>query len=455
MIKNLDPKLFQQSMRGLEKENLRISREGKLSTITHEMALEKSANDPHFTLDFAEAQLEVVTSPHKNIPSLLQEVTQHYQYVHQHIRPELLWPNSMPPQLDESDIHIAHFGSSASAEMKERYRQGLIHRYGKMMQVISGIHYNFSLAPEFFKAYQQTLAPHSSLIEIQNEVYFKMIHYYLERYWLLIYLFGASPIAFENSLRPNTKASQVLKPVKDGVYLAPYATSIRQSDLGYHNPKSCELMICFQDLACYIETLEKAMHTPFAAYARIPPHEQLNTNYLQIENEFYAPIRPKQPLKENERPIDALKTRGVAYLEVRVLDINPFLPLGVAPEQLAFIELLLISGLLHEQEGQSCESFGRLTENALKVSLEGRNPLLHLNKTGKEILLTDWAKKILNELHVAADFLQAPQYHQALQYTHNLMQKPELLASHQVAIQKNHYQNAMLTLAQEHAQFFK
>jgi glutamate--cysteine ligase len=449
MINKLAPHHFQQSLRGLEKENLRVTPKARLSKISHEAALNTSANDPHYTLDFAECQLEVITRPHKSIPGLFTELRERYQYVYQHIRPELLWPNSMPPHIKDTDIQIAHFGNSAADQIKERYREGLIHRYGKMMQVISGIHYNFSLAPEFFKAYQQ-LQPHLSLVELQNEVYFKMIHYYLERYWLLLYLFGASPIAFENSLKTNTKANQILKPVKDGVYLAPYATSIRQSDLGYHNPKSCELMICFQDLACYIETLAKATQTPFAAYQNIPPLQQLNANYLQIENEFYAPIRPKQPLQKDERPLDALKKRGVAYVEVRVLDINPFLPFGVAPEQLAFIELMLLTGLLYEKDTQSCESFGRLTENALKVSLQGRDPHLHLNKQGQEILLTDWARIIIKEMQSTAEFLQNDGYQQAINFAKKLIIEPQLLASAQLAQQAENHQDFMLTLAQQH-----
>lgn len=449
MIKKLAPHYFQKSLRGLEKENLRVTPDGHLSQVTHEDALKTSANDPHYTLDFAECQLEVVTRPHTSIASLFTELEQHYRYIYKHIKPELLWPNSMPPHVIPAEIKIARFGTDANAKKKELYREGLIHRYGKMMQVISGIHYNFSLAPEFFKAYQAQLAPKSSLVDIQNEIYFNMIHYYLERYWLLIYLFGASPIAFENSVRSGTQASAVLQLVNDGVYLGPFATSIRQSDLGYHNPKSCDLMICFQDLECYIKTLEKATHTPFAAYEKIPKTAQLNANYLQIENEFYAPIRPKQPLKKNERPLDALKKRGVAYLEVRVLDINPFLPFGVAPQQLAFIELMLLTGLFHKKDNESCRSFGRLTANALKVSLEGRDPRLKLKMHDQEILLSTWAKKIVAEMQTTSKFLKNDLYDQALKFVKNLLENPGSLPSAQVAEHAGNYQDFMLVLAEQ------
>lgn len=447
MIKQLDPKYFLHSLRGLEKENLRVDLDGHLSQVSHEDALKTSASDPHYTLDFAECQLEVITQPHQSIDDLLAELKMRYHYVYQNIQPELLWPYSMPPDVSDADIKIAHFGNDKAAQEKTLYRQGLVNRYGKMMQIISGIHYNFSLAPEFFKAYQK-LKPNLSLIELQNEVYFKMIHYYLERYWLLIYLFGASPIAFANSLRPDTKAAQVLKPVTDRVYLAPYATSIRQSDLGYHNPKNCELMICFKDLDCYIRTLEKATSTPYSPYEKIPQGSQLNANYLQIENEFYAPIRPKQILQQAERPLEALKARGVAYLEVRALDLNPFSPLGVVSEQLAFIELLLLAGLFQEPL-ESCESFGRLTDNALKVSLAGRDPNLKLKMQGQEILLTDWANLIIKELESVAEFLQNDLYHQAIKFAKNLILQPELLPSAKLAREAHDYKNFILHLAQQ------
>ena len=454
MIQNLDPKSFHKALRGLEKENLRVTLDGKLSKISHEAALKTSANDPHYTLDFAECQLEVVTTPHTSIDELFQELEERYRYVHQNIQPELLWPNSMPPDVPVDAINIAHFGDAANAHTKELYREGLIHRYGKMMQIISGIHYNFSLPLEFFQEYQQKLAPGLNLTDIQNQVYFKMIHYYLERYWLLLYLFGAAPMASKNSLKANTKADEALKKVTDTTYLAPHATSIRQSDLGYHNPKSCDLMICFKDLECYIRTLEKATQTPFAAYENIPETAQLNPNYLQIENEFYAPIRPKQPLKDNERPLTALKERGVAYLEIRVLDINPLLPLGVAKEQLAFIELLLLTGLFHEKTASDCNNFARITKNALNVSLHGRDPHLQLKTPEQTISRADWAELILTEMTVTADFLQQEQYYQALKFAKTLLKDPSLLPSAQIADMAHDYQNAMLKLAREHQRYF-
>ncbi len=449
-ITALDPKNFHGALRGLEKENLRINHHAQLSTIAHEQALKKPANDPHYTLDFAEAQLEVITKPHNSIKYLLQELTQHYQYVYTQIQPELLWPASMPPQLQETDIKIARFGNDPQAQDKELYREGLIHRYGKMMQVISGIHYNFSLSPAFFQAYQQRFAPRSDLIELQNEIYFKMIHYFLEHYWLLLYLFGASPIVFKSSLKADTQASKILKPGKNDVYFAPYATSLRQSDLGYHNPKNRELMICFKDLAAYIETLEKALKTPYAPYAHIPKNAQLNAHYLQIENEFYAPIRPKQPLKVGERPLAALRARGVAYLEVRALDINPLLFLGVSEEQLAFIELLLLTGLFQESKVDCGQAYMRFSDNAFNVALRGRDPQLLLLSGAQEISVRTWAKNIMRDLHTTAVFLQQEQYTRALTWAQNLLDFPEFLVSAQMLRHADDYQHFILQLAEKH-----
>lgn len=449
--------LFQGMLHGLEKENLRVDKKGQFSKISHEQALKTSANDPHYTLDFAECQLEVVSSPHDSFAGLFQELNERYQYVHQHIAPEILWPNSMPPQVRVDEIQIAHFGNSTADQIKERYRQGLIHRYGKMMQVISGIHYNVSLPENFFQYYQSQYLPNLSLQAVRDHVYFRMIQFYLEHYWLLIYLSGASPMAYEDSLKPNTQASRCVQKVHEYTYLAPYATSLRQSDLGYHNPKSCELMVCFKDLECYISTLERALQTPFSAYENIPLGEQLNANYLQIENEFYAPIRPKQTLQPNERPLNALKDRGVAYLEVRILDINPLLPFGVAPAQLALIDLILISGLLQEPAVSlsSCNEYGRYTNNALNVCLQGRDPELYLQtRNNQKVLLRTLADELMITLRATAELLDEPIYHEAITYAHERIKNPELLSSAQIAKQAHRYKDFMLELAHAHQVFF-
>ena len=451
----LPPELLQTGLRGLEKENLRIHQSGMLSKLSHEMALKVSANHPNYSLDFAEAQLEVITRPHASLPELFFELNTRYQHVYTSSKPELLWPNSMPPQLTEAEIQIADFGSSRLAKNKALYRKGLIHRYGKMMQTICGIHFNYSLPEVFIKAYQAALAPKLTLIEVQNQLYFKMIHYFLEHYWLLIYLFGASPFAYQGSIKANTKAAEVLTCLGNDLYVAPFATSLRQSDLGYHNPKNCELMVCFQTLDTYIKTLTRATKTPFAAYTDIPKDQQLNTNYLQIENEFYAPIRPKQLLQGEERPLEALKARGVAYLEVRILDINPLLAFGVSEEQLAFIELFLLQGLFAEPMLSKCErDYGRSADNALKTSLIGRKPDLLLQKREGSIALREWASEILSALDPLVAFLGQAHYSTALSRVKTLLKHDDLLPSAQLVAHQDDYFSFMLALAAAQQQFF-
>ena len=128
-------------MRGIEREGLRIDRNGHLSSKPHPLALGSALTHPHITTDYSEALLELITGTHTTVESLLQELTEVHQFVMQQNRGESIWMQSMPAILPpEKDIPIATYGSSNTGMLKHVYRRGLAERYGKKMQCIAGLH---------------------------------------------------------------------------------------------------------------------------------------------------------------------------------------------------------------------------------------------------------------------------------------------------------------------------
>ena len=228
---------------------------------------------------------------------------------------ELLWPNSMPCWLpeNEDDIPLAYYGDSDIGRLKTIYRQGLAHRYGRRMQTIAGIHYNWSLPEEAWI----DLTGIEDGKAARDRGYFMTLRGFRRNYWLLLWLFGASP-AMDRSFFGETERGNASRLVSG-------STSLRMSDLGYQNKAQQTLGICFNALETYAETLSQAVHQPWADYEQYGTlvdgqWQQLSESLLQIENEYYSVIRPKQLQQSGERPVKALRERGVSWLEVRCLD---------------------------------------------------------------------------------------------------------------------------------------
>ncbi len=345
-------------LHGLERENLRLDQNGHLSQRSHLEALGVLPTNSNYTLDFAECQLELVTPPFATIPALMDYLQHSTELLTQKLGTEHLWPHSMPPHCSLSEIKIAQFGEDAESKKKYLYRKGLCHRYGKMMQTICGIHYNRSFDPALF----------ASLGLSQNEAYFKIIRNFYQFYPLLIYLFGASPFCYANSRKAHLDDSRFLTPSGD-LYIGKAATSLRQSELGYHNPPA-EFNVCYNSLESYLRFLKRATSTVYEPYTHIPAHEQLNAYYLQQEGEYYAPIRPKPAPHIKLRPIEALEQGGIHYIEVRCLDLNPLLPLGIDASTLAFVDLFLLYCLIAKEGKLDCAT---CKEKALTIAKFGQD----------------------------------------------------------------------------------
>ncbi|MDO8954907.1 MAG: glutamate--cysteine ligase [Gammaproteobacteria bacterium] len=454
--------------RGVERESLRVNEDtAALSQKDHPQALGSALTHPSITTDFSEALIELVTPPVKSLAELEQSLDSLHRFSYHHLDHELLWPASMPGLIeDQNDIRLAHFGCSNIAKMKNIYRRGLCHRYGRMMQVIAGIHYNFSLPTELFAAWHASSSTTESLREFTDAAYFKLMRNYFRHYWLLIYLFGASPVCSASSL--PAKVPDYLEPLDEHNYYAPYGTSLRMSDLGYNNSSQASIWISRDNIAAYVKDLLAATNEPYPDYAKIGlrneqgEYRQLNTNLLQIENEYYSPIRPKQVIRSGERPALALQDRGVEYIEVRCLDVNPFSPVGIDIEAAAFIDVFLVFCLLADSTKLSKTECAEKTHNLHKIILEGRRPDLSLEHLGKTVPMREWADSLFTEFHKIAAIMDSgvdkPVFVKAVQTQYGKIIDSSQTPSAQILALLNDkqqsYQQAMLDIARQYAADF-
>ena len=393
-------------LRGIEKEGLRVDEQGKLALTPHPSQLGSALTHPKITTDYAEALLELITETHGNVTSLREELCAIHRFVAGKLNNEMIWNQSMPPLLPpEPDIPIAWYGPSNTGMLKHVYRRGLAERYGKAMQCIAGVHYNFSLPDEFWTVLN---TDGQGIEQIRSRGYLALIRNFTRYSWLLMYLFGASPAVSENFLlnRPH----QLERLDADTFYL-PYATSLRMSDLGYNNKAQSELELCYNDIETFLKRMHDAVTTPWAPYQKIGTHRgeqwiQLNTNLLQIENEYYSSIRPKRAVERGERPSAALAARGVQYIEVRCLDIDPECPIGISAETCAFMDTFLLFCATEDSPMFPNNGFCRdSSDNFSVVAKRGREPGLTLIRQNKSVPLANWGHELLERMAPYAEML--------------------------------------------------
>tara|TARA_B110000091_G_scaffold204886_1_gene240051 strand:- start:1719 stop:3281 length:1563 start_codon:yes stop_codon:yes gene_type:complete len=395
---------------GIEKEGLRVGVSGRVSHKDHPKSLGSSLTHGSITTDYSEALLEYITPVFQSPVAALDFMQELHSFSASQLHDigEYVWPASMPCYLDgEEDIRIANFGSSNTGKLKHTYRVGLAWRYGKIMQSIAGLHFNFSPQDNFWPAYQQLLSDEQSLCDFQSSQYFGLIRNFRRHSWVLLYLFGASP-ALDASFVNGRDID--LEQGPDGCLVGPYATSLRMSDLGYNNKVQSVLNLCFNDLDNYAKSLEHAISTPLSKYENLGvkvdgEYRQLNANLLQIENEYYSDIRPKRVIRPGQKPVHALKEGGVEYVEVRNIDLNPFLPLGIDAQQSQFINAFLTWCLFSQSpviSDQECEVIGI---NQAVVVRQGRKPGLMLQTCGGEKSLQSLGLDIITNLRLVADVM--------------------------------------------------
>jgi len=392
---------------GIERETLRINPDGGLAQSPHQKALGAALTHEFITTDFSESLLEFITPPEVSVQKTIGQLNDVHKFAVSNIGDERLWPMSMPCFIEDQDaIPIANFGSSNVGKMKTLYRVGLKNRYGSMMQAISGVHFNFSLPDEFWQQWIDKTTTEKSNKDSISAEYFALIRNYRRFCWLIPFLYGASP-AICGSFIKGKETKLPFKKLGSGTYYLPYATSLRMSDLGYTNSAQSGLNICYNQLDSYIGSLKAAINKPSAVYQKYADkkngeYQQLNANVLQIENELYSPIRPKQPTQSLEKPSEALDSRGVSYIEVRALDVNPFSAIGIEENQFYFLDVFLLYCVTRPSELMSAQQYHETEVNLNAVVDHGRDPEIMLTNEQQSISLPAWGLQLFSEMQDVA-----------------------------------------------------
>jgi len=372
--------------RGVEREALRVLPEGKLSEHGHYSKLGSALTHGEITTDYSETLLEFITPVSHSPEQTIAQLQDIQKYTFANINGELLWPMSMPCFVDDAEkVPLAQYGDSNIGKMKTVYRQGLKNRYGSMMQVIAGIHFNFSFSENFWQVVQNLQPENKSqaLNDFVSDRYFSILRNYKRYCWLIPYLYGSSPALCGSFLQGQMPELPFKKSPTGALYLE-YATSLRMSDLGYTSNEQSSLKICYNNLDDYVDGVQKAITLKSDKFADIGvkvngEYQQLNSNVLQIENELYAPIRPKQVMKSGEKPSQALRDRGVEYIEVRALDVNPFVDTGISIEQIHFLDVFITYCAFIDNKEFNCDAQQHHEDNMNEVVLRGRDPALLLS----------------------------------------------------------------------------
>lgn len=443
---------------GLEREGLRINTDGTLNQDAHSKKLGSAMLHPSITTDFAENLLEFVTKPHPSAVKALHELNQVTNFTLGALQNQFIWPSSMPANvLNEKDIPVGFYGNSNSGKMKHLYRKGLSLRYGKMMQAIAGVHYNFSLTDNAMQTLHKAYNSKQSLQDFQSERYLNLVRNVNRFGFIIPYLFGASPVLskcfFQNKAHNFGELNQ------DDVGM-PYATSLRLSDIGYSN-KKCQFFVSSNHIDNYIRDLNKAVTTPCADFTQLGliqagEYQQLNDNILQIENEYYTSIRPKQVLQGSERPLCALKKRGIMYVELRSLDIDPLEAAGISLTTMEFVQTFLTMCLILDAQPLGHEESKLCAQNLKNVAQTGRDLTTNIILFDQNLSLQAGLQLVLDLIKPMANILG---FQSSFQEAQDKVNNPSLIPSAKLAAQmqsqnKTH-QSLMHALALQHAKTYQ
>ena len=429
--------LFLRPQFGIEKEALRVDSRGNIAQTQHPLGLGSALTHPFITTDYSEALLEFITPVFTSTEELLAQLHDYHKFCITELTEEFLWPASMPCRLgSQNEIPVAYYGSSNSGKMKSIYRVGLGHRYGRHMQTVAGIHYNFSMSDEFWQSLAKLENWRGELQHFKTKRYLGLIRNFYRFGWLIPYLCGASPV-FDKSFLGGREHS--LQELNSNDLYAPWATSLRLSDLGYQSEVQKRIYVSFNSLDEYISSLCNALNTRHPDYVDIGvkkerEYRQLNTYILQIENEYYSPIRPKAPTAVSKPALAALREGGIQYIELRCMDINPFVANGIDATTIHFLNAFLLMCLLQESDFFSPMDW-RLAQQRLKIVVnQGRSPELELPKTENTTRrLTDWGKELIEQTTQVAHLLDLyedePVHVTALQTMQQRLDNPNSLPS--------------------------
>lgn len=393
---------------GIERETMRIDQQGLIASTAHPKSLGLAFTNQYITTDFAESLIELVSPTFTDSADLMRWLRGLHSFVAQNIGDELLWPASMPPVLPDADnFTIANYGESHQGRIKNIYRRGLSLRYGRRMQTIAGIHLNLSFSKTFLEYYNAINARD----DCNNTIYFHLLRNYIRNSWLINYLFGSSPAADESFFNKQPLPNFLVKHGNSSYY-HPHSTCLRMGRLGYNNRKHSDLRICFNSLDEYINAVKKLTAKPDDEYVAMGVKDasgswqQLNTNVLQIENEYYASVRPKAVRNHEQKTIDALQENGTEYLEIRNLDLDPFSSCGIDEEQIRFMQMFsLYLSLIPSPpiSAEECQYIRRLEDEIIMNNLQQDQEFKSLG--GAAFNLADHTEEMLNDMEALAELL--------------------------------------------------
>ena len=456
---------------GIEKEGLRTDLYGNLALTPHPKLFGEPLTNQWLTTDFSESLLEFITPVSESIDESLDYLFDCHTLAYQILKDEIIWPNSMPSRLpSDAQIPIAKYGNSNIAKMKTVYRRGLALRYGRAMQTIAGIHYNFSLPETLWrKLFEKSKYFGQTKIKLLQDYidkrYFDLIRNFRRNYWLLIYLFGASPCVDKSFIQDRLND---LEKLNDKDLYKANATSLRMGDLGYQSKVQQSLSISYNSLDDYISSLSNALKKSYEPYEKFQKKEnglyqQLSSSILQIENEFYSPIRPKQVIRLGETPLNALRYRGVEYIEIRCLDLDPFNPIGIDKKTIKFLDAFLLYCLCDDSEMSNDYETEIISKNQSEIVNDGRKRDLLIQSSSGTQSIKEKSIEIFDKLEMIAK--QLDKTHGSNDYLDSIKEQKlkikysKLTASSKLLIQMEKenlsFIDLNLKLAEQHANLFK
>ncbi|MDU7106832.1 MAG: bifunctional glutamate--cysteine ligase GshA/glutathione synthetase GshB [Clostridium perfringens] len=420
---------------GLEKENVRVTESGNLALTPHPKAFGDREKNAYIKTDFSESQLEMVTPVCNTLEEVYSFICNLNKVVSLEIMKngEFLWPQSNPPILPrEEEIPIAKLSNRED----ELYRENLSYKYGKKKQVISGIHYNFSFKEEFIKLLYKELKVEKDFREFKDDIYLRMARNFQKYHWLLIYLTGASPVFHESYIEEIKEEGEKLG--EDSYYIKD-DTSLRNSSYGYKNKK--DYYVSYNSIGEYASDIKNLV----------------KDKEIQSIKEYYNPIRLKS--LGSEDMLESLLNKGIDYLEVRLLDLDPLSIQGVSKETLYLVHLFMIYTLLKENKEITYKDQEEFFKNHDMVALKGRNEEAVIHENGVPVLLKDKGREILSEMDEIVEILFSnnEEFKNVIKRALEKINNPHDIISEKLIkdIKEEGYINFHMRLAKEYLNNFK
>lgn len=384
---------------GIEREALRVYKDGNLAQSPHPEVFGSKNNNQYITTDFAECQIEMITPPLDTQKQVYDFTNALYDISVSEIGNEYLWPQSMPSIVpDDNDIKIAKYDNNEKGNIAHEYRKKLIKKYGGKKQLICGIHYNFSLNEDFIKKlydydkdnkfssmnnqHNREESENIRYMDFKNSIYLKIARNYLRYRWIIVYLFGAS--GFGHKTYGCSCCMNVSEEISKDSFTNEEAVSYRNSDCGYRN--KIELLPDYSNVKNYIRSLNSF----------------IKDNLIDSHKELYSAVRLKPQDADNF--MESLLNDGIEYLEYRSIDINPFEKGGISLEDLYFLQIFNIY-LLIKDESDYKEWQKEATENQNNIAKHGLKNI-ELIKDGFKVSRESWSLEILQEMKNMCTVLQ-------------------------------------------------